>query len=191
MTAPNDAGATYYRLRRRWRLSRWHPVRLLSTDMRRYLAVFAFMVAATQHVAADPREHPVVSVALLGVTLALLWCLPTWWTLQVDQARTEPTPPPEPVYTWILDGDDVLGDYEPRVIAGWDQVAAGIVDHARTMGLDVDDPYTLAVIVAAVTMPGAYAQTRPVTLEAAAQLYGAAFKLRARDLARRDETPAP
>lgn len=197
MTAPTDAGQTWYRWRARWRASRWHPTRLLSTGFRRSLAVLVLLWLPTmlEWVAGRTADGPWWWLGLPVMLLYLYWIgmVIDTWDRQVRAATKAPRTPPEPLNTWIFNADYDPGSYEPHVIAGWEQVSADVVQHARNMGLDVDDPYTLAVLVAGATMPKAYELNRPVTLEGAVSIHADVWKVRARDLARwaEQDTDAP
>lgn len=107
-----------------------------------------------------------------------------------DLRPSGPPEPPEPVYTAILAAPYNPGDLAPHVLAGWDRIAAAVTGQARALGIDVDDPYTLTVMAAALVMAEAYHENHPVTLDGAVRLHETAWKVRLRDLDRHG-APSP
>jgi hypothetical protein len=187
VTAPGDTGRHWHRFRV-WR--RTAPARWAHTPLRRalLLAGLILCVSATRWTL-DVGPFPYL------VALVALW---TWlaviadaWNRQVADAAAAPTVPPEPLYTTILATPWQSDDVAPHVLAGWDRVSTAIADQARQLGLDVDDTYTLTVLDAAVIMAVTYAETHPVTPDAALRIHDAAWRSRIVERQRLGPTPSP
>lgn len=126
-------------------------------------------------------------VALLANAVAV-YVVVRWvadaWNLQVAEARRARRVPPQAMHAAVLNAHYNPDEVPPHILAGWDQVAGTVTDYARSIGLDVDDPYTLTVLAAALVMARVHHDKAPVTLQAALHLHETVWKVRLRELDR-------
>ena len=120
---------------------------------------------------------------LFGLTVVLAATMA--WHVQVDRSRAEMPPPPAEAWDVLLGppGPELraLLD-EPHRQAVADRMTATVLDVLKRQGVDMQDPYTTAVVALTASTIHAATQVMPITHEGAASFVLLAARDRAHTL---------